>query len=299
MNKVLLSFLLALFSMIANAYVDYTTVDGIKYKYDTLTKQAEVTSNSYNQKSIVIPSTVIISSDTYTVTGIGDSAFSGCSSLTTITLPNSITKIGDYVFEGCTGLTSITIPKSVTSIGWCTFRNCTGLTSMTIPYSVISIGGGTFSGCSNLKKVILNNNSMVSQSNSSSWDISSIFGSQVNEYILGDSIKAIGSYTFANCKKLHSVVIPNSVVSIGRSAFEGCNSLTNVSIKDLGAWCNILFAGDYSNPLYYAHHLYLNNVEVKELVIPESVFSINDYSFYSCDNLTSVTIPKNVTTIFL
>ena len=73
---------------------------------------------------------------------------------------------------------------------------------------------------------------------------------------------------------LTSVTIPNSVTEIGFQAFFGCSNLTSVHISDLAAWCKIEFGGDYSNPLYYAHHLYLNGEEIKDLVIPNSVTSV-------------------------
>ena len=104
-------------------------------------------------------------------------------------------------------------------------------------------------------------------------------------------VVAIGEKAFFSKSSLTSVTIPNSVTSIGAEAFYGCSGLTKVEISDLAAWCRIKFElyrpgvimyDPYSNPLYYANHLYLNGEEIKDLVIPNSVISIGSYAFYDC-----------------
>ena len=107
-------------------------------------------------------------------------------------------------------------------------------------------------------------------------------------------VTRIGSYAFENCTGLTSVTIPNSVTIIDAGTFYGCSGLTSVHITDIAAWCKISFG---SNPLEYAHHLFINGEEIKDLVIPNSVTSIGYIAFTGCNSLTSVTIPNSVTSI--
>ena len=112
-----------------------------------------------------------------------------------------------------------------------------------------------------------------------------------------NSVTSIGDEAFWGCSGLTSITIPNSVTFIGDGAFHDCTGLTSVNIHDLDAWCKIDFNNFYSNPLYYAQHLFIDGEEPTDLVIPESVTSIGGYAFYGCTGLTSVTIGKSVTSI--
>ena len=134
------------------------------------------------------------------VTSIGEHAFNGCKSLTSIEIPNSVTSIGNYAFEHCTSLTSIEIPNSVTSIGYAAFDGCTSLTSVVIGNSVTSIGNYAFRGCKSLTSIEIPN-----------------------------SVTSIVSGAFSGCTSLTSVVIGNSVTSIGYGAFSDCSSLTKIT----------------------------------------------------------------------
>ena len=117
------------------------------------------------------------------------------------------------------------------------------------------------------------------------------------------NVTAIGSKAFKYCKDITSLTIPKSIRSIGSFAFENCAILDYVNISDIRAWCGMdferetLFGLDYqyNNPLYFAHHLYLNGEEIKDLKIPNNVWFIADYAFYCCYCLKSVTIPSSVT----
>ncbi len=236
----------------------------------------------YNLTSIEIPDSV---------TRICYAAFRGCTSLTSITIPDSVTSIGSDVFRDCTSLTSITIPDSVTSIGNYAFSYCYNLTSITIPDSVTIIGNYAFSYCYNLTSIEIPDS--VTSIGKYAFDGCT----SLTSITIPDSVTSIGKYAFYNCTSLTSITIPDSVTSIGDYAFWYCTSLASVKISDLAAWCNISFYNFSSNPLYYNANLYLNDVLVTDIVIPNSVTSIGDYAFYDCTSLTSIEIPDSVTSI--
>ena len=159
--KKLIMFLFSLilsvvFSTSASAYD--VKVDGIYYNLISKAKTAEVTKGEEEYSGeVVIPSSITVEGQEYPVAIIGNRAFSNCSGLTSVTIPNSVTSIGESTFSGCSGLTSVTIPNSVTYIGNYAFSDCTGLTSVDIPNSVTSIGEYTFLNCSGLTSVTIPN----------------------------------------------------------------------------------------------------------------------------------------------
>ena len=148
--------------------------------------------NTYSDL-VTIPSSVTYNGKTYFVTTIGNCAFYGCSSLTSVTIPNTVTTIGICAFYGCSSLTSVTIPNTVTSISDRTFEYCSSLTSVIIPNSVTSIGPNAFSGCSGLTSITIPN-----------------------------SVTTIDGTAFSNCSELNEVysyINDVSSISMGSNVF--------------------------------------------------------------------------------
>ena len=202
------------------------------------------------------------------VTSIGGSAFYNCKSLTSVTIPGSVTSIDKDAFCFCRSLTSVTIPDSVTSIGRYAFSYCESLTSVTIPDSVTSIGDYAFYGCKSLTSVAIPD-SVTCIGNCAFWKCSSLAS-----VTIPDSVTSIGEYAFSDCKSLTSVTIPDSVTSISNYTFGSCTSLTSVTIPD-----SVTSIGDWA----FSHCTSLTSV-----TIPDSVTSINWYAFYNCKSLTDV-----------
>ena len=227
------------------------------------------------------------------ITSIGNSAFRGCSGLTNTTIGNSVTSIGDWAFTGCIGLTSITIPNSVTSIGDRAFYNCSGLTSITIPDSVTSIGSSAFYNCRSLQYNIYDSAKYLGNSNNPYVVLIKANNTSIPLCKINEKAKFIYDSAFARCTVLTSITIPNSVTSIGNGAFLGCTGLTSIIV-------------DEGNTEYHSVGNCLIETATKTLilgcktsVIPSdsSVTSIGGAAFNELSSLTSITIPNSVTSI--
>ena len=273
-----------------------------EYTLDEYGNSVTITKYNGEEENAVIPSEI----DGKNVTIIGDKAFSDCSGLASVTIPDSVTKIGEGPFGSCNGLTSIIveegnpqynsrdncnaiietnsnalvqgcrntdIPSDVTSIGGDAFSDCSELISVTIPDSVTEIGKRAFYNCSNLAGVM-----------------------EIPEGVVRIQDKA-----FYNCSGLSGINIPASVAQISYQptvggfggAFYGCTGLKSIKVDagnktyDSREGCNALIETE-SNTLILG---------CENTAIPEGVTTIAEYAFHDCKGLTSLHIPASLTTM--
>ena len=280
------------------------TIGDLTYEVLNGGNSVEVHDCDTSATSVDIPSTVTNNGTKYRVTSIVLRAFSNCSILTSVTIPNSVTYIGFSAFYGCSSLTTInvdsdnnnyssidgilynhaqdtliqcpgaktsaTIPNKVTTIGVYAFRDCSSLTSVTIPNSVTTIEENAFSGCTSLTSITIPNSVTY-----------------IGEYAFShcSNLTAItipiGERAFSLCSNLTSINIPNGITSIGYDAFSGCTSLTSINIPN-----SVVSIG---------YGAFSNCSSLTSVTIPNSVKSIRDWAFSGCSNLTAINVDSGNT----
>ena len=275
------------------AFYECSSLTSVVINSDAIVNKAYTSSSNLSDDIFGSQVTEYIIGDN--VKGIGDYAFYGCSSLTSITIPESVTSIGDDAFYDCSSLTSITIPNSVTSIGVEAFYNCSSLTSITIPESVTSIGNSAFAWCESLTSINVNANNP----NYCSQD-GVLFNKDKNTLV---------QYPIGNTRTEYT--IPESVTSIGKSAFEGCSAIDSIvwNAKNCADASASEDAPFYAIRSQITSFTFGENVEhipaylcdgmdkLTSVTIPNSVTSIGRSAFAWCFSLTSVTIGNSVTSI--
>ena len=270
--------------------------------------------NSATSATYVIPGEI----NGKKVTQIGDSAFTVCTSLTSVTIPDGVTSIDEAAFWGCTSLTSVTIPDSVTSIKSKAFFKCTSLKSVTIPASVTNIGDyalgyyeiyntdscewemykvegfkinyvkDTYGHMYALKNGFTDEACLLTNElDDGTLEITKYAGNSATYVIPGEidgkKVTEIGDSAFKGCTELTSITIPDGVIGIGNNAFSGCTSLETVTIP--------------ASVTYVGNSAFYGCTSLKSVTIPESVTYIGGYAFAECYSLKYADIPANVTGI--
>lgn len=226
------------------------------------------------------------------VTSIGDSAFTNADTLSSVTINRGVTSIGNRVFQDCSGLTSIIIPNSVSTIGTAAFSGCSNLTSIIIPDSVTRIGGGGFIGCHNLTNITLS--SGITAINN--YTFQNCY--QLRRITIPSGVTSIGSMAFRWCNNLASVTIPDTVTSIGVEAFDGCMRLTSIvipsSVTSIGvagfSSCGLTGVTIPDSITVINREAFSNCFQLTNVTLPSGLTNIDNYAFYRCTDLTSVTI---------
>ena len=261
----------------------------------------------YSLTSITIPNSV---------RSIHEMAFFGCSSLATVTLGSSVKYIQPSAFGFCTAITNVyclaedapvianavfelnTIEKAILHVPassieaykamepWMYFKDIIALNT-----DAVEIDGIYYNLKTDTNKAEVTN--LLWGNYAGSLDIPASVTYDGVEY----SVSSIGDFAFLACSNLTSISIPGSVTSIGFSAFSGCKNLDSISYSDVASWCSIDFTSNTSNPLCNGGKFYVNGELIEDLVIPNGVTSIGDYSFNNCGSITSVTLSNSVTSI--
>ena len=213
---------------------------------------------SASDTNLIIPSFFEHEGVWYCVTSIGDSAFSDCIYLVSVTIPDGVTSIGQQAFLYCEALTTVIIPEGVTTIGDLAFCFCGSLTNVTLPTTVTTIGDGAFKGCA------------------------------ITSITIPNGVTSIPNHAFEWGEKLTDITIPNSVTSIGAWAFYPCRSLTNITFNGTVAEWNAIEKGDGWNEqtgdyvVYCTNGITCKNHNYKRTVFVAPTLTENGYAEYTC-----------------
>ena len=305
----------------------------LRFTYDSENKTATVKKNGSISGNLVIPSKVRYNGEAYQVTGMASEAFYNCN-ITSVIIPSSITSIPYRAFSECTKLTSVTIPDSVTEIGPSAFYKC-NFSTITIPEGVTNIWGSTFLTCKNLTTIIIPASVITIEDRAfeSCESLSVVLfaeGSQLTsigqiafencisltEIAIPDSVTDIGYYAFNGCTSIEEINIPKNVNSIGYRAFSDCENLININADENNETYKsidgVLFSKDgetliicpegkqgaYAIPegvTNIGENAFSSCVKLSEVIIPEGVKNIGNSAFVWCRGLTIITIPASVT----
>ena len=309
------------------------TLTSWDYRY-TLNDDGSATITKYfgEDEELTVPAEL----DGHPVTSIGDWAFDGCDSLTSITLPDGVISIGANPFASCEQLTRITVspdhptlatidgvlfekptrtlicypcaftvesyavPQGIQAIGDYAFWGCSALTNLSLPDGITSIGNAAFSYCASLTSITLPD----SLTSIGDWAFSDC--SSLTSIALPDGLTSIGEAAFCGCSSLTDFTLPDSLTSIGGFAFAICSSLTNLTLPDsMTSIGEAAFSGcssltDFSLPdgiTSIGKAAFSGCSSLTSIALPDGITSIGEAAFTRCSSLTDLTLPDGITSI--
>jgi len=288
------------------AFQNCTSLNAVTFNADSCTTMGTSSNNSAfngctNISSLSIGENVKV---------IPSYAFKGIGLTNTLVIPHSVMTIGNYAFQNCSGLTSLTIGNAVQAIGNRAFENCTGLTSVAFNADSCTSMSDVFYGCSGLTTLTIGDNVKVIPS----YAFKGL--GLTDTLVIPDSVMIIGHYAFQNCSGLTSLTIGNAVQAIGTNAFQNCTGLIHVvfnadscttmtgsvssyysnrALKGCTNISSLTIGENVKNIPAYAFSD-LNQI-TGTLIIPDSVVAIRTSAFSSCSGLTSLSLGRSVDSI--
>ena len=226
---------------------------------------------------------------------IGENAFYGCP-LNDVKLPESLKILGNYAFSNCSKLRTVNVPEGITTLHG-TFMNCDSLSNVSLPSTLTDIDSKTFSGCTNLLSIELPDG--LNDIGQEAFESSGIITIEIPK-----SVKSIGSYAFSSCLSLKRIDIPEGITTL-ISTFKECDSLSNVSLPStllvIGgstfSGCKNLTTIELPAGLNEIDRGAFESSGIITIEIPKSVKSIGSYAFRSCPSLTQIVIPEGIETL--
>ncbi|MCH5324196.1 MAG: leucine-rich repeat domain-containing protein [Eubacterium sp.] len=233
--------------------------------------------NCSSLESITIPETVVT---------IDTGAFYNCTGLKNVSISENILEIHNLAFLGCTSLTEIEIPDSVVSIDGYAFSDCVSLSNVKLSNHLTYLGYGVFENCENLTKIFIPKSLEETDANSSIFGgyYGGVFnGSGLKDVEFEKGVTSIPEWLFFDCDSLETIIIPDTVRSIGYSAFRGADGLKTIvlpsGLEDIDSYA------------------FFECTSLEEITIPEKIHILNQYVFYGCTSLAKIVIPDSVTRI--
>lgn len=284
MKKFFLFALMALVSALQGWAFDFE-VDGIYYTI-TGSGTVSVVKGTYDYDGdVTIPKTVSNGVETFSVTGIGESAFKSCGELVSVTMPEGLTSIGNEAFYQ-SSIKTVSLPSTLSSMGSSAFRECRNLTGIVLPDALKEIKEYAFYECNNLRTLMLGNAT-------TGIEQYAFYKTGIQQLAFPSTMKDVAHDAFASCQSLQSLNLNDAAVFLAGRSFDNCTSLVSI---DLGN--KVTGFGRYSE---YSNEDYQRGpfsrcTALTRIVIPASITELQ-YTFYGCSRLYDVILPNTLVSI--